>query len=57
MSNGSRKTRLIERREELERIDRYDSLIVQEHLLGTEYSLAMIRNPQIGRTAEGVADG
>jgi carbamoyl-phosphate synthase large subunit len=38
-SGGSRGTQLIERREELERIDRDSSLIVQEHLPGAEYSL------------------
>ena len=37
--SGSRGIRLIERREELERIDRDGTLLVQEHLPGAEYSL------------------
>lgn len=39
VGGGSRGIQLIERREELERIDRDGSLIVQEHLPGAEYSL------------------
>jgi carbamoyl-phosphate synthase large subunit len=39
IGNGSRGTRMIERREELEQMDRDGSLIVQEHLPGAEYSL------------------
>jgi carbamoyl-phosphate synthase large subunit len=39
VGSGSRGIRLIERREELERIDRDGSLLVQEHLPGAEYSL------------------
>ncbi|HVQ12469.1 MAG TPA: ATP-grasp domain-containing protein, partial [Vicinamibacterales bacterium] len=41
-AGGSRQVQLIERREELERIDRDGSLLVQEHLPGAEYSLATL---------------
>jgi carbamoyl-phosphate synthase large subunit len=42
VAGGSRETQLIERREELERIDRDGSLLVQEHLPGAEHSLATL---------------
>lgn len=39
VGSGSRGIRLVESREELERIERDGSLLVQEHLPGAEYSL------------------
>jgi carbamoyl-phosphate synthase large subunit len=42
VAGGSRKIQLIECREELERIDRDGSLLVQEHLPGAEYSLSTL---------------
>lgn len=42
LSGGSRGVQLVERREELKGIDRDGSLLVQEHLPGTEYSLGIL---------------
>jgi len=40
--SGSRGIRLVERREELEALERDGALLVQEHLPGTEYSLDVL---------------
>lgn len=40
--SGSRGIRLVERREELEALERDGTLLVQEHLPGTEYSLDVL---------------
>jgi carbamoyl-phosphate synthase large subunit len=40
--SGSRGVRLVRRREELERIERDGTLLVEEHLPGTEYSLDVL---------------
>jgi hypothetical protein len=73
MENGSRRTRLIARRTELERVDRDGRMmamvswarskvdsgrVATENTVGDGRLQAMtIRDPQIDGTAEGVADG